>query len=91
MTRKTLNIGLIGSGFMGQAHADAFRRAAMLYKDLPAIPQLTRPAVARRQDRQGGLLRKAHQPRLPPDATGRGRGLGGKHPLPHGFPAALRQ
>lgn len=41
MTRKTLNIGLIGSGFMGQAHADAFRRAALLYKDLPAIPQLT--------------------------------------------------
>lgn len=40
MTRKTLNIGLIGSGFMGQAHADAFRRAAMLYKDLPALPQL---------------------------------------------------
>ncbi|WP_404404931.1 Gfo/Idh/MocA family protein [Pelagibacterium halotolerans] len=39
MTRK-LNIGLIGSGFMGQAHADAFRRAAMLYRDLPAIPHL---------------------------------------------------
>ncbi|MFV0385789.1 Gfo/Idh/MocA family protein [Paracoccus sp. (in: a-proteobacteria)] len=37
MTRR-LNIGLIGSGFMGQAHADAFRRAAMLYRDLPAIP-----------------------------------------------------
>lgn len=39
MTR-TLNIGLIGSGFMGQAHADAFRRAGLLYKDLPAVPQL---------------------------------------------------
>jgi len=39
MTRK-LNIGLIGSGFMGQAHADAFRRAAMLYRDLPASPNL---------------------------------------------------
>ncbi|MGR8972547.1 hypothetical protein ACP3UP_33015, partial [Klebsiella pneumoniae] len=26
-----LNIGLIGSGFMGQAHADAYRRAAMFY------------------------------------------------------------
>ena len=37
---KRLNIGLIGSGFMGQAHADAFRRAAMLYRDLPAIPNL---------------------------------------------------
>lgn len=39
MTRK-LNIGLIGSGFMGQAHADAYRRAAMLYRDLPAVPNL---------------------------------------------------
>jgi len=40
VTRKTLNIGLIGSGFMGQAHADAFRRAALLYRNLPAIPVL---------------------------------------------------
>lgn len=39
MTR-TLNIGLIGSGFMGQAHADAFRRAAVLYRDLAARPVL---------------------------------------------------
>ncbi|WP_108259969.1 Gfo/Idh/MocA family protein [Mangrovicoccus ximenensis] len=39
MTR-TLNIGLIGSGFMGQAHADAFRRAAMLYPGLAARPVL---------------------------------------------------
>lgn len=37
---KTLNIGLIGSGFMGQAHADAFRRAGLLYRDLPAVPHL---------------------------------------------------
>lgn len=37
---KTLNIGLIGSGFMGQAHADAFARAALLYRDLPAVPHL---------------------------------------------------
>ncbi|QXZ80508.1 Gfo/Idh/MocA family protein [Rhizobium sp. L51/94] len=31
---------MIGSGFMGQAHADAYRRAAMLYRDLPAVPRL---------------------------------------------------
>lgn len=35
-----LRIGLIGSGFMGQAHADAFRRAALLYPKLPARPVL---------------------------------------------------
>jgi predicted dehydrogenase len=40
MTRKSLNIGLIGSGFMGQAHADAYRRAALLYRDLPMAPVL---------------------------------------------------
>lgn len=40
MTRNTLNIGLIGSGFMGQAHADAFRRAGLLYRDLPLVPVL---------------------------------------------------
>lgn len=40
MTRKPLNIGLIGSGFMGQAHADAFRRAGLLYRNLPMQPVL---------------------------------------------------
>ena len=37
---KELNIALIGSGFMGQAHADAYARAALLYPDLPARPVL---------------------------------------------------
>ena len=46
MTQKTINIGLIGSGFMGQAHADAFRRAAMLYRDLPGVPHLSMLADA---------------------------------------------
>ena len=40
MTGRRLNIGLIGSGFMGQAHADAYRRAGALYRDLPATPRL---------------------------------------------------
>ncbi|MFT3847672.1 MAG: Gfo/Idh/MocA family oxidoreductase [Propionivibrio sp.] len=40
MSKPTLNIGLIGSGFMGQAHADAFRRARMLYPNLPMTPHL---------------------------------------------------
>jgi predicted dehydrogenase len=37
---KPLNIGLIGSGFMGQAHADAYRRAGILYRKLPRRPEL---------------------------------------------------
>ncbi|HXM26474.1 MAG TPA: Gfo/Idh/MocA family oxidoreductase, partial [Chthoniobacterales bacterium] len=37
---KSLSIGLVGSGFMGQAHADAYRRARILYRDLAAKPEL---------------------------------------------------
>src|SRR6202022_147508 len=37
---KALNIGLIGSGFMGQAHTDAYRRAGILYRNLPRTPVL---------------------------------------------------
>ena len=37
---KPLNIGLIGSGFMGQAHTDAYRRAGILYRNLPHKPEL---------------------------------------------------
>jgi len=37
---ERLNIGLIGSGFMGQTHADAYRRARLLYRDLPLEPHL---------------------------------------------------
>lgn len=40
MSKRPLNIGLIGSGFMGQAHADAYRRATMLYPGLPLQPRL---------------------------------------------------
>lgn len=46
MNAKSLNIGLIGSGFMGQAHADAFHRAAMLYPNLPLRPHLAMLADA---------------------------------------------
>jgi predicted dehydrogenase len=42
---QELRIGLIGSGFMGQAHADAYRRAALLY------PHLPRPVLSLLADR----------------------------------------
>ena len=60
-----LNIGLVGSGFMGQAHADAYRRAGLLYRDLPARPELY--AVAE----QNAELAEAARARL-----GFGRGYG---------------
>jgi predicted dehydrogenase len=37
---NALHVGLIGSGFMGQAHADAYRRAGILYRNLPRTPAL---------------------------------------------------
>jgi len=40
MARPGINIGLIGSGFMGQAHAEAFHRVGLLYQDLPLLPVL---------------------------------------------------
>jgi predicted dehydrogenase len=45
---KRLNIGLIGSGFMGQTHVDAYRLAALLYRNLPRTPFLY--AVADQND-----------------------------------------
>ncbi|NIF23742.1 Gfo/Idh/MocA family protein [Candidatus Pantoea multigeneris] len=61
MTRKTLNVGLIGSGFMGQAHADAWRRAGLLYRDLPLQPVLhtladATPQLAEDAARRFGFL-----------------------------------
>jgi len=38
--RKTIRIGLIGSGFMGKCHANAFRSAPGLFR-LPAVPELS--------------------------------------------------
>ncbi|WP_046077747.1 Gfo/Idh/MocA family protein [Halomonas sp. HG01] len=52
---RTLNIGLIGSGFMGQAHADAYHRARMLYRDLPLAPRLY--AIADQGDEVAGAAR----------------------------------
>ena len=40
MTKPRLNIGLIGSGYMGQVHAEAYQRVKLLYQDLPVAPVL---------------------------------------------------
>jgi predicted dehydrogenase len=52
--RQALNIGLIGSGFMGRAHADSFRRAALLDRSLAATPRLYMLA-----DRDAALAKSA--------------------------------
>jgi predicted dehydrogenase len=49
MAKKTLNIGLVGYGFMGRAHSNAFRQAEQFF-DLPFQPVL-KAICARNQDR----------------------------------------
>src|SRR6266487_4057447 len=49
MAKKTLNIGLVGYGFMGRAHSNAFRQAPKFF-DLPYEPVL-KAVAARNQDR----------------------------------------
>ena len=39
MSKKTLNIGIIGTGFMGKAHAFAYRSALAAFPDIP-VPVL---------------------------------------------------
>ncbi len=49
MAKKTLNIGLVGYGFMGRAHSNAFRQAERFF-DLPFQPVL-KAICARNSDR----------------------------------------
>src|ERR1700761_1519706 len=49
MSKKTLNIGLVGYGFMGRTHSNAFRQAPKFF-DLPYEPVL-KAVSARNPDR----------------------------------------
>ena len=49
MAKKKLNIGLVGYGFMGRTHSNAFLQAPR-YFDLPFEPVL-KAVVARNKDR----------------------------------------
>jgi len=40
VTKKTLNIGLIGGGFMGRTHSNGYRRVANFFPDLQYTPVL---------------------------------------------------
>ena len=39
-TKKTLNIGLIGGGFMGRTHSNGYRRVPNFFPDLAYTPVL---------------------------------------------------
>ena len=39
-TKKTLNIGLIGGGFMGRTHSNGYRRVPNFFPDLEYTPVL---------------------------------------------------
>ena len=38
--KKKIRVGMIGYGFMGKAHTNAFRQAAKFFPDLPYEPEL---------------------------------------------------
>lgn len=40
MSKKTVNIGLVGYKFMGKAHSNAYRQVARFFDDLPVVPVL---------------------------------------------------
>lgn len=37
---KTINIGLIGTGFMGKGHSIAYKKVLMIFNPPPAVPNL---------------------------------------------------
>jgi len=51
--KKTINIGLVGYGFMGRTHSNAFRQAPRFF-DLPVRPALT-AVCARNKERVKGF------------------------------------
>ena len=53
MAKKTLNIGLVGYGFMGRTHSNAFLQAPRFF-DLPYQPVL-KAVCARNADRAKGF------------------------------------
>ena len=68
--RGTLNIGLVGCGFMGRTHSNAFRQAPAASSSLPRTPVL-KAVCARNADSVTGL-------RAPPGATSRSRPTGAR-------------
>ena len=54
MAKKTLNIGMVGYGFMGRTHSNAFLQAGRFF-DLAYQPVLK--AVCARNARAGGGIR----------------------------------
>ncbi len=61
--KKKLNIGMIGYGFMGRTHSNAFRTAPNFF-DLPYEPVLktvcARNALHRRTHRRRNYIRQTH-------------------------------
>ena len=55
MPGQTLNVGMIGYGFMGKAHSNAYRKVNNFFPDLEYQPVLK--ALCARKRREGAALR----------------------------------
>ena len=60
-TKKTLNIGLIGGGFMGRTHSNGYRRVPNFFPDLAYTPVLK--AVCFRNETKAKDTRSHHYPK----------------------------
>ena len=53
---KKIKVGMIGYGFMGKAHSNAYRQASRFFPDLPYQPEL-KVFVQEMKKEQNSLLR----------------------------------
>ena len=52
---KKIRVGLIGYGFMGKAHSNAYRQATKFFPDLPYEPELKVFCVRNKERAKKGL------------------------------------
>ena len=53
---KTVNVALIGQGFMGRTHSNAYLKVAKFFTDLPLVPVMH--TIVRAGDREPAALRR---------------------------------
>ena len=77
MAKKKLNIGMVGYGFMGRTHSNAFRKVGNFFEN---EHQPVLKAVCGRNDRMGLPFQRQD----PPGSPSAGHRAAGSSPAPRG-------